>query len=456
MEFYRLREKELDTWKISDHRKPLVLRGARQTGKTTMVRRFGKNFDTYIELNLEREEDLALFDNNYSVKELIQYICLEKKVYRRGSTLLFIDEIQNSARAVSLLRFFYEDLPEIYVISAGSLLEIMMEKNHISFPVGRVTYMYLYPMNFREFLIALGENTALEFYDNIPCDNIAHHKLSNLFKLYTYVGGMPEAVSRYVETHDLSSLIPIFNNLQMAYQDDVHKYASTHHEEEVIRHVIESAPLSVGNRIVYEKFGNSNYSSKDISSAMRTLERAMLLSLRYPVTNLQIPLIPDKKMHPHLHYLDTGMLINSVGITSSYFSGDNLDKIYQGKLAEHIVGQEMYSNTFTTEKIAKLYFWTREKKQSNAELDFVYQYDDKVIPIEVKAGANGSLRSLHSCIINNDCDFAIRFYSGEISLEKAVTPENNYTKKKNYRLLNLPLYLSGQVEKYVKWAKNKF
>ena len=157
MDFYRNAEKYLEKWRISPYRKPLVLRGARQTGKTTLIKKYGESFDCFIYLNLESEQDRHLFENELPVKDLMQYICLEKRIRRTGTTLLFLDEIQYSARAVMLMRYFYEDLPELYVISAGSLLEIMMEKNKISFPVGRVEYLYLFPMNFEEFLSALGE-----------------------------------------------------------------------------------------------------------------------------------------------------------------------------------------------------------------------------------------------------------------------------------------------------------
>ena len=165
MEFYRMAEEDLMRWRSAQKRKPLVIRGARQTGKTTLIRKFGRQFDTFIELNLETEKDRGLFDNQLTVSELLQYICLEKGMERHGETLLFLDEIQYSPRAVMLMRYFYEELPDLYVISAGSLLEIMMEKNKISFPVGRVEYLYLFPMNFEEFLRAVNEKAALSYYD---------------------------------------------------------------------------------------------------------------------------------------------------------------------------------------------------------------------------------------------------------------------------------------------------
>ena len=187
------------------------------------MKKFGKSFDTFIYLNLEVDHDRRLFENELPVREVLQYICLEKGIQLKGETLLFLDEIQYSARAVMLMRYFYEELPDLYVISAGSLLEIMMEKRRISFLVGRVEYLYLFPMNFEEFLQAVGEDLALEYYQRTPVLDIAHDKLSSLFRLYTFIWGMPEAVSRYVETRDLSTLSPVYADLLTAYKDDVSK-----------------------------------------------------------------------------------------------------------------------------------------------------------------------------------------------------------------------------------------
>ncbi len=439
MAFYRNAEEDLLKWKTSEYRKPLVIRGARQTGKTTLVRKFGRSFDTYIELNLETEQDRNLFNNDLPVSDLIQYICLAKGILQKGKTLLFLDEIQYSPRAVMLMRYFYEDQPDLYVISAGSLLEIMMEKNKISFPVGRVEYLYLFPMNFREFLQALNEKVALSFYLQTPVPAIAHDKLSQLFRLYSFIGGMPEAVSRYAETKDLSSLSDVYSALLTGFTDDVSKYASTAHESDVIRHIIETAPKESGNRITFEKFGNSGYRSVDVSTGMRKLERAMLLYLRYPVTQTELPEIPDKKLKPRLQILDSGLMNYSIGIHAEYFRNVRLSDVYRGILAEQIVWQEMISQSRRELKIPS--FWVREKKQSNAEVDFVWAEHGRLIPVEVKSGKNGTLRSLHQFISLSEIKLAVRFYDQPYSLDDASTPGGT----EKYRLLNLPLYCAGKL-----------
>ncbi len=450
MDFCRNVERDLDLWRHSRYRKPLVLRGARQTGKTTLIKKFGTGYDTFIYLNLELDQDRRLFENELSVRDLIQYVCLEKGIQRHGDTLLFLDEIQYSPRAVMLMRYFYEELPELYVISAGSLLEIMMEKRKISFPVGRVEYLYLFPMCFEEFLAALGEETALHFYRQTPVPALAHDKLTSLFRLYSFIGGMPEAVSRYVETRDLSQLSPVYSNLLTAYKDDVGKYASSAHESDVIRHIIETVPKESGNRISFEKFGNSGYRSLDVGNSMRKLERAMLLYLRYPVTQYELPIYPDKKLHPRLQVLDSGLINYSLGIQALYFQDIKLSDVYRGTLAEQIVWQELLC--LSSRELNAPTFWVREKKQSNAEIDFMISWRGHMVPVEVKSGKDGTLRSLHQFMENSGEPFAIRLYDQPYSLVNTRTPAKaGDLPGFPYRLLNLPLYCAGRVFDYMEY-----
>ena len=330
-------------------------------------------------------------------------------------------------------------MPELFVISAGSLLEIMMDMHKISFPVGRVEYRYMFPLCFEEFLDAMGENQALEYYRQTLPPAFAHKKLSELFRLYTFVGGMPEALSRYKTTGDFLEVAAVYENLFLSFKDDVTKYAKNTGETNIIRHVIETSPAETGKRITFEKFGNSGYKSKEIGNALRTLERAMILYLRYPVTDYSLPFIPDLKLKPRLQFLDSGLLNHALGITGFYFKEDSLSSIYKGILAEQIVAQELLSQTCM--RLEKPLFWVREKKQSNAELDFLIVKNTDLVPLEVKSGKTGTLRSLHSYIENSGANLAVRLYDGEYSVEHASTP----MQKKPYTLLNLPLYLAGRV-----------
>ncbi len=441
MAFYRSITPKLINWAQNEGRKPLILRGARQTGKTTLIRDFGKKFDSFIELNLEKKADSDLFERDLSVKDLFQAICLEKNVVEGSKVLLFIDEIQNSPKAVAMLRYFYEEMPELYVIGAGSLLEVMMERHKISFPVGRVEYLYLFPMTFEEFLDATGEKVALKMYREQEIPSIAHNKLESLFSLYSFIGGMPEVVSRYAATRDIAQLKPVYESLITSYKDDVPKYAKTLSEANIIRHVIETSPYETGKRIKFEHFGNGNYKSREVGESLRILERAMFLYLRYPVSGHELPLAPNFKLHPRLQFLDTGLLNYALGLTNLYFSGIPLSDAYNGMIAEHIVGQELLASQ--NDVLQKPILWVREKKQSNAEVDFMIVQNGKIVPVEVKSGSSGTLRSLHSFIEESGIDYALRLYSGSKSVEQSETPKA----RKPYTLVNLPLYYAGRIAK---------
>ena len=223
--FDRIIIKELKKWANKTNRKPLVLRGARQVGKTTAVEIFSKQFDQYIYLNLEVSSEQKLFEMDYTIEELVQAIFFEKnKKKSKGKILLFIDEIQNSPKAVSMLRYFYESAKEYYVIAAGSLLESLIDRQ-ISFPVGRVEYLYMKPLTFYEYITAAGDNSLLEVLDQIPCPDFAHEKLLKKFYQYALIGGMPEIVDIYYKTKNIIELNTIYESLLRSYLDDVEKYA---------------------------------------------------------------------------------------------------------------------------------------------------------------------------------------------------------------------------------------
>ena len=443
--FFRNIINELRIWADEKDRKPLILRGARQVGKTTAVDIFSKDFDQYIYLNLEKSEDAEIFNRGLAVEDLIQSIYLSKNISpSQGRTLLFIDEIQNSSQAIAQLRYFYESAKKWHVIAAGSLLEVMIKEAGPAFPVGRVQYMYLYPLSFEEFLAASGEDQALKYYHTIPFPDFAVTILLKLFHRYTLIGGMPEIVEKYIENKNIAALASVYQGLLVAYLDDVSKYARNPTTAQVIRHAMESAPLEAGHRIKFQGFGNSNYKSREMGEALRMLERAMLIYLLYPTTATRPPVRPDLKKSPRLQLLDTGLINYVAGLQDYFFKMENLHSFYQGLLAEHIVGQELIAlNTKTSRKPS---FWIREKKQSNAEVDFVVPFKAHIIPVEVKSGKTGALRSLHQFMIRADHPFAVRLNAGSVEKTQASTPDG-----KSYTLLNLPYFLAGKLYDYIDW-----
>jgi len=447
--FHREIFKKLAAWSSDPSRKPLILRGARQVGKTTVVNAFGLTFPQYIYLNLENAADQALFTDNKDIDIIVQNIFLTKnqQFTRRGETLLFIDEIQQFPAAINMLRYFYEKYPEIAVIAAGSLLETIFSKG-LSFPVGRVDFMVIRPVSFPEFLGAMGEDLVLEQLQHIPANSFAHTRLLQLFHIYALIGGMPEIVNQYARTKDLTALSAIYERLIEAYIDDVEKYTTNDHFIQVIRHCIRVSFLQAGERIKFQHFGRSNYNSREVGEALRTLEKTYLLFLVYPNTDTVLPLLPDLKRSPRLQVLDTGMMNYFLGLRTDILGTSDLNNIHQGVIIEHLIGQEILASQFNV--LSRLDFWVREKAGSSAEVDYVYLFESKLIPIEVKSGKDGTLRSMHLYMDEAPHDMAIRFYAGKLQLTRTSTPSG-----KAYRLLSLPYYLASQIKEYITWLKSQ-
>ncbi|MBW2064331.1 MAG: ATP-binding protein [Deltaproteobacteria bacterium] len=439
----------LRRWALRENRKPLILRGARQVGKTTAVNMFSAEFDQYLYMNLEIGEDRNVFRQDLSFQEIVQALFfLKNKVRKRKKTLIFIDEIQNSPEAVRRLREFYEFAPELYVIAAGSLLETLISKQ-IHFPVGRVEFFYMYPLTFREFLQAMEEEAALKTLNTIPFPQFAHNRLLKLFYQYVLIGGMPEIVENYIKHQDLVSLNPIYEALLVSYLDDVEKYARGHASAHVIRRVIRSSFYEAGTRIRFEGFGQSRYRSREIGEALRTLEKTMLLRLIYPTTSVNTPIVPDLRKAPKLQVLDTGLVNYFVGLQKEIFGTRELNAVYEGRIAEHIVGQELIAQRESA--IQEISFWVRGKKQSSAEVDFLAAHENLLIPVEVKSGKAGRLRSLFQFMEKAPHPYAVRIYSGPLQVDEIAL-----IGAKPFLLLNLPFFLVGELNQYLGWLTAKY
>lgn len=440
MEIQRKAYRKLVEWKKNTDRKPLLLRGARQVGKTTLVREFSKEFSNYVELNLERESDLNLFQTD-DINKIINAAFLLKGVIPGDlPTLLFIDEIQESPKAIQLLRYFYEERPDIYLIAAGSLLEFAL-KTVPSFPVGRIDYLYIHPLNFEEYLGALNHQAALLAFQTFPITDYAHPVLLNIYHEYAVIGGMPEVVKNYMKDKNIAQLSKTYNKLWQSYKDDVTKYSSSDTERKVIRHVIEIAPFET-DRIKFEGFGKSNYRSREVGDALRALDLAKIIQLIYPTTNTDPPIIPDLRKRARLQFLDTGMLNQILALQSEMILLKDLNDFHRGKIIQHLVAQELIS--IHEDLPYKPHFWVREEKDSNSEVNIVFQYGKYIIPIEIKSGKQGTLRSLHQFIDRTSHPFAIRMYAGDFTIDEAKTPAG-----KPYFLMNLPYYLVTQLPQYI-------
>lgn len=433
---------ELKIWAKRSGRKPLILRGARQVGKTTLVDMFSKEYSQYICLNLEKEDEKKIFKPEFSLDEIIEAMFFYKrKDLQDKKTLIFIDEIQNSAEAVKRLRYFHEEKPEMHVIAAGSLFDFHIG-NHSDFPVGRVEYMVLRPFSFTEFLEAVGEAKSKEMLKRIPFPDYAHDILLKQFKSYCMIGGMPEVIKNYSENHDILETGRIYEGLIKSYIDDVEKYAPNNTYRQIISFIINNSWNQAGKRIRFEGFANSPYKSREMSESFKLLEKTMLLSLIFPITNTTLPLEPDFKKSPRLQMLDTGLVNYFAGLHGEFFESEYIDNVYEGRIAEHIACQELCA--LNTSVLFKPVYWLREKTDAKAEVDFIFPYKNYLIPVEVKSGATGKLRSLFEFVDRSPHPFAVRIYSGKVSVENIQT-----IKGKNFRLLNLPFYLISEIENYL-------
>ncbi len=435
----------LEEWKNSNSRMPLILRGARQVGKTTLVNYFGESFDQYLYFNLEKNADKELFENVGNLEITIQLLFLSRNKIadKKKSTLIFIDEVQENPKVLSALRYFYEDHPYLHVIVSGSLLEFALEKME-KVPVGRVEYAELHPLNFEEFLKGEDADAILNILRDVPIKNELLGPIFQKFHTYAMIGGMPKITSTYIKEQNLSRVVNLYASIITAYKSDTEKYAQNNTQREILRHIMDTAPFEIDNRIKLANFGGSSFKSREVKEAISALEKAKILELIYPTTNTSIPAYPDFKKSPRLSYLDVGLVNYQLGLHKELLNIKDLNDSSRGKLVQQIVMQEIKSVTYLPQQ--KINFWVRDEQGTSSEIDIVHPFQNMLIPIEIKAGANGTLRSLHEFIDRCDHHFAVRFYGGKISIDTLKT-----NKSKEYKLLNLPYFLGAWLDNYLDW-----
>jgi len=439
--FSRNIETEFKKWKSSPIRKPLLVRGARQVGKTSVIRKFGReNFSDLIEINLEKKEQLAVFDKSISVEDFLKRISiLFDKTAVDGSTLIFIDEVQESKNIMELLRFFSEERPQLHVIAAGSLLEAKIEKSW-SIPVGRIDYKYVYPMTFFEYLEARGKNALLDTLKNInPEDRFEFKDLAgSLFKDYIITGGMPEVINSYASTGNYDEVKTILNRLQTAYIDDIRKYSRSNSDSKYLEYVIEYGARVAGLLFTYENFSGSNYHSREMAQALNTVEKVMLLKQVPAISSPVLPLTPKFKRPKKMIWLDVG-LVNFINDVYK----DLITGVYKGRIMEQVVGQAIIANG--VQKKTELYYWAKERSQGSAEVDFCIQHGTRLVGIEVKSGNILKLRSLFSMASADENIIAVRVSWDDLKVEKYEFAG------KTYKLLSIPFYLIDRLPELVDW-----
>lgn len=389
----RFIDDQLQQWQISTWRKPLILRGARQVGKTWSLKEFGKNrFESVALVDLERNPFLRkLFDGDLNAAR----ICSDLEVLLRqnitpGKTLLFFDEIQACPRAITALRYFYEEMPGLHVVAAGSLLEFALKD--ASFPVGRVQFLNLYPLCFAEYLEAIGNTPAAAAVLGNPADisPVVHDLLREELKRYLFIGGMPAAVNAYKENGSLRNAFDVQGEIAESYRMDFAKY-TPQVDRYCLDSVFTSLAQSVGQQIKYARLGEG-YGNPTLKKAFETLCLAQVARRITSVNPTGLPLgaTASVKVFKAL-MLDLGLMRYLSGMPDDIeYARTDLLAIYRGAMAEQFVGQEMLVS-----QQGSLHYWDRQAKSSSAEVDYLAVMNGIIHPVEVKSGASGSLKSLH-------------------------------------------------------------
>ncbi|MDR2233793.1 MAG: ATP-binding protein [Tannerella sp.] len=398
-------------WKNDSDRKPLLIRGARQVGKTSTIEQFGKNFEYFVTVNFEKDKKLcALFDGDLDVREICLRLSVHfKKPIEQGKTLLFFDEIQTCTNAIRSLRYFYEDYPELHVIAAGSLLEFALEELPV-FGVGRVDSLLMYPFSFQEFMLSCGEellwNEVCKSSPEKPLLSVFHDKCLEYLKKYLIIGGMPAAVSIFLKYNDILRVQKTLDSLIQSFQNDFAKYKKKV-PALLLREVLSSVVKQSGGKFIYSKAADT--SGHNIKQALNMLIMAGLVIPIVSSSANGIPLGAETNYKKcKMLLLDTGIFQRLLGLQlSEILFADDFDVVNKGAIAEQFTGLELLKNS--SPYIAEnLYFWTREKEKSHAEVDYLIQQNELIVPVEVKSGKSGKMQSMHLFINEKQAKYGIR------------------------------------------------
>lgn len=430
--------KHLLAWKNNPEHLPLLLRGARQIGKTYVVEQFGRNyFKNFININFELDPDFLDCFNTLKPKEIINQIYLKQNIpIIPGQTLLFLDEIQICPNAIMALRYFKEQMPDLHVIGAGSLLEFTLNDEKFRMPVGRIQYLYMYPLSFDEFLFAKEKTSLLTHIHQSDLQNppskTAHHELLKLLREYFILGGMPAVVDSYIKYNDLTQCQNLQSALLATYKNDFGKYAK-HTQYKYLTVVFSKVANLIGKQVKYSHLDPESQ-ARDLKIAINLLQKAGLI-YKISASNCSgLPLnglIDEKKFK--LLFVDIGLVNRSGKLNLSSLMNEDLVLVNQGAIAEQFVGQELLTLQDPYSE-AEICYWHRDKPGSQAEVDFVINLNGSIVPIEVKSGKTGKLKSLK------------KFLSEQIKLHNPIGIQiSQQSLSFQDNILSLPLYMVSEL-----------
>ncbi len=450
-------QREINTallnWKNRENRKPLIVRGARQVGKTHSIDELARyHFTNFIKINFEEQIELKSIFKNFDIDRILDELSiLFSSTITPGRTLIFFDEIQACPEAIATLRYFYEKQPHLHIIAAGSLLDFTLKEMNYSMPVGRVEFYTMHPMNFEEFLLALSQDRLISYIENFELKNdfsqAIHHKLLNYLRTYLFVGGMPEAVKTYADKKQLPEVERIHSTILTALQYDFAKYGTKQQQEHLLS-VFRYCARNVGKKVKYTNV-ERNVRSENLKRAFQRLQMSRLIHHVHHTNANRIPLMNDVKENVYKPvFLDIG-LANHLS-TIRLIELENIMTNNEGALAEQFIGQELL--TLSPPYIeSKLYYWTREQRNANAEIDYIFQWNNSFLPIEVKAGKTGSLKSLQVYLFEKNLKTGLRFNLDRPSLGTFRTRISAGKKQGEieFQLLSLPLYMCSQLPRLI-------
>ena len=450
----------LEAWAARRPRKPIVIRGARQVGKSTLVREFARASGlTLVAVDFERNPELReAFAGRDPVRILALLKLLTGKTASAGTHLLFLDEIQAAPEALAALRYFHEEMPDLHVLAAGSLLEFALAQIRFPMPVGRVEYMHLGPMHFEDFATALGEGDLADYLRGFSLHGVResdlpavlHRKCLDLLRRYWVVGGLPEAVSAFASAGglDFEPVSRVLQSVVATYRDDFGKYGAS---RDRIRMVFDRLPHLVARKFKYVEVSREHRAA-EVGAALEHLCMARVACKVFRTAGNGVPLAAEinERFFKCLH-VDVGLMCAALGLDLLDLEREgDPTLVNRGAVAEQFVGQHLlYAEA--PYRTPALHYWARETRNAAAELDYVIAAGSRIVPVEVKAGATGSLRSLHQFIREKSSGLAVRFNGDPPSLlrESRKLPDGTTVR---YGLLSLPLYLVGQARRLIREA----
>ena len=427
----RLIFQQLLDWKNNPNRKPLIIQGARQVGKTWLMKEFGRQHyqkTAYI-IFTDSPEAAQIFDGNYDLDRILLHLKIFSNTeIQADDTLIVLDEIQECERALNSLKFFNENAKNYHIIAAGSLLGVAVRKKQYSFPVGQVDFLNLYPLNFKEFLTAIGEEklSHLLLHKDWQSIKIFHQKYINLLKQYMFIGGMPEAVQSFVDFQDFNKVRSIQNNILIGYREDFSKYTEAKNIPKIMA-VWNSLPAQLSKenkKFTYQQI-QKGARAREYENAIEWLVLTGLVHKINRISKPNLPLLSYQDNNFKLYLLDTGLLSAlSMLDAQTIINGDKIFSEFKGALTEQFVLQELKNNPYMP-----ITYWAAENAM--AEVDFVIQYKQQVIPIEVKSALNLRAKSLASYRSKYQPEIAIRSSLANFEI--------------NQDLHNIPLYAIGDI-----------